>query len=182
MNYKELQAEVKRLAELTGLPRPSLNSKRKILEVALAELQAADAEDMANENGDINVAADSVEWQSEEIEVVTIEMSISTPDTVATVIATTVANAVDLIIPIATKIAKVTVGFAALSCITIAYFACMAWVHIAPKVRTYIVNILIPSFKLALRESIHGAFYYTQKSYGELVQVKALINGVPFIS
>lgn len=194
MNYKQLQTEVKRLAELTGLPCPPLNGKKVDLELALTDLQAANALDIAHENGEIDAIADQVNESDVAINIwfegidnrqnEYLNEFIPYPsnaDKVAIVLATTASRTLDIALPVATKIARISLGFTLLSLVSLLYFAYSAWQYLAPRVQEYFMGVIVPKSMLSLREGIHRLFYYSQKGYAEAVQIKALVSGVQFI-
>lgn len=182
MNYKELQSEVKRLAELTELPCPALNSKKVVLEAELERLEliAIDkavteiAEDNRYEETMIkiaNLAPNHIEMFTEDEDELTLDDVISTPDQVAIVLATTTSDVLDVVTPVAVKITKVVGGFTLLTIASLVYFAWCGWEYAVPRVKA----IALPAAKRLLLEAIHRVFYYSQSFSKEALQIKGLI-------
>lgn len=179
MNYKELQAKVKRLAEETNQVCPKLNSKKEVLEAELTRLEAiaidiAIAEvvqDKDNQSAETlakiaNLDPNHIEMFAEDEDEL-----LSTSDQVATVLAATASDVLDIAIPVAEKIAKVVGGFTLLTIASLVYFAWCGWGYAVPRVK----SIAIPAAKRFLMESVHRIFYYSQSLYKEALQIKGLI-------
>ena len=197
MNYKELQAEVKRLAELTGLPCPALNKKKVELESDLCILQSTYQLQADNTCGKSDAIVEvEVEVPAEALEVETVivesksdstlwgwkvtKAKITNSSDVATVLVETTIDSLEVAAIVTKKLGKIVLGTTVLTLLAVAYLTYSLGQYLAPRIKRYFFSVALPSGKLLIKQAVHRCFYYSQKGYGEVRHLKALVTNAPF--